>query len=324
LIQKYEREVIITAKVGIGPGELGVIGEGPIPEAEALWDVTMEGPKGIAVDSMGNIYILDNLNRRVVKFSDEGKYIAHVILIDIEKYQEGLENHLFVDDENHMYIKTRTVRFGEPNLCKYIYDKEGGLLKTDTEMPKSLQNMENKIIACDINRYTTLGATLDTAIHYFITDSSVGTICTLTVPLTAREGWEYSIGPHSFLGFDKNGIAYIHIALWEYIPAWLPVNTGGISRRKEEHIIFGYKKEGAVISVIVAQSPGMGYEIWTIGGDGALYLMKYGFKTVITDELPEWLKDQDIPEEAKERWRRRYTAPEGHVYVIKYTRVEEE
>jgi len=64
--------------------------------------------------------------------------------------------------------------------------------------------------------------------------------------------------------------------------------------------------------------------IWTIGNDDALYLLKYSFKYVVTDELPEWVKnDINMTPEDKKKWRREYMASDGYVYVIKFTKVEE-
>ncbi len=322
-LEKYERKVIIKAKVGKGPGELGVIGEGPMPKELALWDGSMEGPKGIAIDSEGYIYILDALNKRVLKFSQEGTYIRAINLDNFNNELSGnLENRLFIDSEGNFFIKESVIELGQKIRCKYTYDENGELLGRMKDMPSSAGNMERKSVSSTISKFTVINASKDTVVNYYIADSAINRNYTITVYLPKREGWKYMITPYSFLGFDKKGNSYIKIDAFEETFNLLPEERTTYVR-KEEEMVLKYNEVGKLVAIIREICSGRGHEMWALGSDGTLYLMKYAFKTIITDELPEWLKDSDIPEEAKKHWRCRYTAPEGFVYVVKFTKVEE-
>ena len=49
--------------------------------------VPPEGPKGIAVDSLGNVYVADTYNHRIQKFGPDGSFIAHGGVKEMEKDQ---------------------------------------------------------------------------------------------------------------------------------------------------------------------------------------------------------------------------------------------
>jgi len=311
-LEKYQRKVIIKAKVGEGPGEIGVIGEG-----------TMEGPKGITVDSSGNIFILDNVNKRIVKFSHSGKYLRIISLSDLETYMEGLDNHLLIGEDGNFYIKRRAIILGEKIRCKYKYDKNGRIIDRDVDIPKSVLNMQGKTVNGDVPKFTIIKANRDTVVHYYINDAITSKECTIKVHLAKRKDWKYMITPYSFLGFDQKGNAYVSITALENIPVWPPkecIERGLIA--KKEEIAFKYDKEGKLVAVIKEANYGIGYRIWVLGGDGALYLMRYSFKEALRD-LPFWVKEADISEEEKEKYREKYMVSDGYVYVVKFTKVEE-
>ena len=72
---------------------------------------------------------------------------------------------------------------------------------------------------------------------------------------------------------------------------------------------------------ITVNVSGIGFEIWSLGRDGEIYLLKYRFKYIVTNELPNWVKkDPNMSNEEKKKWRREYMAPEGYVYVIKFSK----
>jgi len=323
-LEKYERKVIIKAKVGKGPGEIGVIGEGPMPEEMALWEGSMEGPKGIAVDDLGNIFILDALNKRILKYSPDGRFLSTVNLVDFNNELLGnSENRLFIDSEGNFFIKERMIGFGEKIRYIYKYDKNGKLLAQRGDMPKAILNMDRKYVSSTVSRFTMIEAIKDTEVCYYINDSTKGRNYTIRMVLPRKEGWEYMITPYSFLGFDKEGNCYVKIDAFEQTPDLPPEELSEFTR-KEEEVVFKYNENGKLVAMIIEACPGRGREMWTLGGDGAIYLMKYTFKTVVTDELPDWVKnDSTMPPEQKEGWRRTYTAPEGFVYIIKFTKMEE-
>ncbi len=90
LPEKYVKKVIIDAKWGNGPGEFGYDPSGP-----------GFGPESFTIDSIGNLYILDDLHGEVKKYDNNGKII--------EKYKnEALytAHNIVVDDVGNMYIYT--------------------------------------------------------------------------------------------------------------------------------------------------------------------------------------------------------------------------
>ncbi len=72
--EEYVPEVIIEAKWGTNEGEFGFQGGGT---SFGEYD-TRYLPDSMAVDSKGNIYILDLINNRIQKFNNEGKYIKSI------------------------------------------------------------------------------------------------------------------------------------------------------------------------------------------------------------------------------------------------------
>jgi len=67
-IEEYVPKVIIEGKWGTGPGEFGRQGD---------FDYDLK-PGSLAVDSKGNIYILDFVNNRIQKYSGEGKHLLDI------------------------------------------------------------------------------------------------------------------------------------------------------------------------------------------------------------------------------------------------------
>jgi len=71
-LEEYVPRVIIEGKWGTEPGEFGRnywMDEGE----EYIYE-----PKSLAVDSKGNIFILDTVNNRIQKFDSEGKYLLSI------------------------------------------------------------------------------------------------------------------------------------------------------------------------------------------------------------------------------------------------------
>ncbi len=78
--EEYVPKVVIEAKWGTNKGEFGrsSLGEGTI----------LYQPDSLAVDSKGNIYILDIVNNRIQKFDKEGRYIKS---LRVESYKGWAE-----------------------------------------------------------------------------------------------------------------------------------------------------------------------------------------------------------------------------------------
>ena len=67
-IEEYVPKVIIEGKWGTGPGEFG---------RQSDFDYDLK-PTSLAVDSKGNIYILDFVNNRIQKYSSDGKHLKDI------------------------------------------------------------------------------------------------------------------------------------------------------------------------------------------------------------------------------------------------------
>ena len=69
-METYISKTLITAKVGDGPGEIGIF---VAPEVRPVV------PTAIALDGEGNIYIFDAVNRRVVKYNSQGDFVSSIM-----------------------------------------------------------------------------------------------------------------------------------------------------------------------------------------------------------------------------------------------------
>jgi hypothetical protein len=86
-VYEYVPKVIIEGKWGRGPGEFGVAWtyahDVTLPESPSGSMSEPIYPGSLAVDSKGDIYILDTVNNRIQKFDKEGKYL---LSIEVESY----------------------------------------------------------------------------------------------------------------------------------------------------------------------------------------------------------------------------------------------
>jgi sugar lactone lactonase YvrE len=124
-------------------GKEGLWGKKPKVQAEAvrtLGDIAAEDesvafymPAGMALDSRGNLYILDAGNHRVQKFSPEGKYIAsfgrqgqgpgdfsYPDAIDIDA-----EDMVWVSDPNNQRIQVLTPEGAERKTLSFVKERVG-------------------------------------------------------------------------------------------------------------------------------------------------------------------------------------------------------
>lgn len=102
----YVPKVIIEGKWGTGQGEFG---RGTIPFTEDEDDLI---PESLAVDSKGNIYILDTANNRIQKYDNNGKYIKSISVPSWKGYgekgeiivpSEAIGINVVLDDEDNLY-----------------------------------------------------------------------------------------------------------------------------------------------------------------------------------------------------------------------------
>lgn len=136
----YEERVVVRGRWGVGAGEFGIAyayvsrNENLIEPIKPLQDPVY--PKSLAVDSRGNIYILDVVNNRIQKFSNDGRYIleipvesfigAKVIKKEYKEFDEykveGLVKtlgvNIVIDSQDNLYYY----------CVKQEYDKDKGIM----------------------------------------------------------------------------------------------------------------------------------------------------------------------------------------------------
>ena len=110
-VYEYVSKVIIEGKWGTGPGEFGTKGvlieDGKfIPNP--LGTATPIYPDSLAVDSKGNIYILDPVNNRIQKFDAYGKYLKSIKVESLGGYIGGIPQkylgiNIVIDSKDNLY-----------------------------------------------------------------------------------------------------------------------------------------------------------------------------------------------------------------------------
>lgn len=84
--EEYVPKVVIEGKWGTGPGEFGVAwtyaSDVNSPQEES-GEIPPILPSSLAINSKGDVYILDTVNNRIQKFNMEGKYLKS---IEVESY----------------------------------------------------------------------------------------------------------------------------------------------------------------------------------------------------------------------------------------------
>jgi hypothetical protein len=109
-------EVWVRASPGTGPGQLALQGNPSRPDEDAL------GPPSFAVGPTGSLWVLDALNRRVVRFDPRGRALATFPMTHLGDVP-AMEADLTVTEEGHVFLFTT----GEmPVLAEY--DGAGRLL----------------------------------------------------------------------------------------------------------------------------------------------------------------------------------------------------
>ena len=108
----YSYEEVVVAKVGSGPGEIGVRQKIGPPM----------GPSSFALDSHGNIFIVDTVNSRINQYSPRGAFLKSVPL-----GADVAASDLQVDDGGHLFVLDAP-GFGSVRQ----YDPDGKLLRVYT------------------------------------------------------------------------------------------------------------------------------------------------------------------------------------------------
>ncbi|MDD5066370.1 MAG: hypothetical protein PHF84_04930 [bacterium] len=133
ITEEYVPKVIIEGKWGTNAGEFGRDMKNPIEDVEKV-------PDSLAVDSKGNIYILDAVNNRIQKFNNEGKYILSLPVDSWRgEVREGMSRpvngvykpcidpteaegiNIAMDDDDNLYYYGR--KKSKEAIRKYVNDK---------------------------------------------------------------------------------------------------------------------------------------------------------------------------------------------------------
>ena len=118
-------KVIINGKWGTEPGEFGYDGfyllEGFVPKSPYFLPDDFIHPRSLAVDSKGNIYILDTANNRIQKFDSAGKYQRELKInawSGYKKRQDGNDGYVYdvmgvnivIDSSDVLYYYLRRMK----------------------------------------------------------------------------------------------------------------------------------------------------------------------------------------------------------------------
>jgi hypothetical protein len=118
----------VRASPGTGPGQLGLQGNPARDDEDAL------GPPSFAVGPLGSLWVLDALNRRVLRFDARGKTL---LSFPLAHPGEGIpvESDIAVNDDGHVFVFTA----GETPILSE-YDAAGRLLVTGA-LPVSFRSV---------------------------------------------------------------------------------------------------------------------------------------------------------------------------------------
>jgi len=109
-------QVWVRASPGTGPGQLGLQGNPARDDEDAL------GPPSFAVGPLGSLWVLDALNRRVLRFDARGKALLAFPLVHAGD-RPPVEADIAVNDDGHVFVFAA----GETPLLSE-YDASGRLL----------------------------------------------------------------------------------------------------------------------------------------------------------------------------------------------------
>lgn len=155
-IEEYVPKVIIEGKWGTGPGEFGYDGfylEGFVPKSASFTPDDFIYPRSLAIDSKGNIYILDIANNRIQKFDAIGKYQTEFKVDSwsgYKKRQDGNDGYVceikginvVIDSKDNLFYYLKRIKDEKETgeVWKFKHDKLVRKINTD---PKSIDDPKN-------------------------------------------------------------------------------------------------------------------------------------------------------------------------------------
>jgi hypothetical protein len=273
-VYEYVPKVIIRGKWGKKPGEFGREGEADVMDLK---------PESMAVDSKGNIYILDFVNNRIQKFDSEGRYLKSIevdglrgpiyawefpyynerMKEEIRRVKDGPEKPKGIpDDELIPYIWPPEVQginiVIDSNdtlyyyLVRYEYDKEGNKTKEigevwefkDDKLVRKMKQGEEKIS----ERYVRLKKEED-KIHkkYNISLSLGNKILKMSIkhPEGLKENEKFVI--YSYAPYNGE---YIFISHSVYTGKYVEVKKGDWTQETILEKTYMVNKEGKIVGII--------------------------------------------------------------------------
>jgi len=139
--ETYVAREVVVARVGTGPGEIGIFHGGP--------ELQKAGPESLAVDKEGNVYILDTINNRTVIYDSRGGFLRDLPGVT------GMD--ICVDETGAVYV------LEWPEVAKK-FDREGKLVREY----RALQDMQMGHIALDARGYLLADGVFDTTISTIV------------------------------------------------------------------------------------------------------------------------------------------------------------
>ena len=146
-METYISKTLITAKVGDGPGEIGIFLP---PEGRPVV------PTAIALDGKGNIYIFDAVNRRVMKYDSEGKFVSNIVpnppmYGSVKDMCIGDNGAIYLLDGGGLFVRQYNqdgelvLEYPKPDWVEYFrsisLDNEGNLRAQVAELDLSIQDV---------------------------------------------------------------------------------------------------------------------------------------------------------------------------------------
>ena len=178
--EKYHENLLIDGKIGSGSGEI---------RWETI-DYLPTGPTSFGVNNRGEIFILDYLNHRVVKFDSKGNYIdeilqgAHQILMDIafdskdNIYIEYASGDVSIYDRGLVFIRTLDLKPNVPPIMPKMTHLEATdsstILLVDPDRDQVNQIIEVDTIGNIVQTRNNLKGYIETRGMYYVNSKSSG------------------------------------------------------------------------------------------------------------------------------------------------------
>jgi hypothetical protein len=180
LKQKYHEKLLIDGKIGSGPGEI-------------RWqtiDYLPTGPTSFGINNRDEIFILDYLNHRIVKFDSKGNYAdeilqgAHLNLMDIafnkrgDVFIEYVSGDVSIYDKGLSFIRTLDLKAPVPPITPEMTHLEvtdgGTILLVDPNLDQVDQIIEVDTAGNVIQTKDNLHGYIETKGKYYVKATSSG------------------------------------------------------------------------------------------------------------------------------------------------------